>query len=184
MEPQFNDQLWQEYRTALHRFILNRVNDSVLAEDLVQDVLTKAYHQLDTLKDQKKILPWLYQITRNALVDYYRKHRPVEELTESLLMQEMNLGDDMEKELAQCILPLVKQLPPLYRQAVMWAEIDGLTQQEIAQKQGITLSGAKSRVQRGRKLLKNLLLKCCSVEADGHGRVINYQPHQECKDCS
>ena len=179
----FNDQLWAEYRAALHRFILSRINDPILAEDIVQEVLAKAYYRLDTLKDQGKILPWLYQITRNAIVDDYRQRRPTEALNEALLVQEMNFGEEGEKELAQCLLPLVNQLPPPYRQAVMWSEIEGLTQKEIARKQGITLSGAKSQVQRGRKMLKELVLKCCSVELDRRGSVINYQSKKKCDGC-
>lgn len=181
--PPFSDQLWTEYRTALHRFILSRINDPMLAEDIVQEVLIKAYHRLDTLKDQGKILSWLYQITRNAIVDNYRQHRPTEALNEALIIQEMNFGEEVEKELARCLLPLVKQLPPPYDQAVMWSEIEGLSQKEIAQRQGLTLSGAKSRVQRGRKMLKELVLKCCSVEVDRRGTIINYHPRKECDGC-
>ena len=180
----FNDQLWTEYRTALHRFILSRINDPMLAEDIVQDVLVKAYHRLDTLKDQGKILPWLYQITRNAIVDDYRQHRPTEAIDESLLAQEINFGEEDEKELARCLLPLVNQLPPLYRQAVIWSEIEGLTQKVVAQKQGITLSGAKSRVQRGRHMLKTMLLECCRVELDRRGNLINCEPNKGCADCT
>jgi RNA polymerase sigma-70 factor (ECF subfamily) len=101
----------------MHRFILSRVNDSALAEDIVQDVLIKAYYHLETLKDQGKILPWLYQITRNAIVDYYRQHRPTEELNELLMVEEMKFGEEVKQELAQCLLPLLKQLPPPYHQA-------------------------------------------------------------------
>lgn len=179
----FNDQLWTEYRTALHRFILNRINDPMLAEDIVQDVLIKAYQHLDTLKDLGKILAWLYQITRNAMVDYYRQHKPTEVLNELLIVQEMHLGEEIEQELAQCLLPLVKQLPPPYRQAIMLSEIEGLTQQEVALKQGLSLSGAKSRVQRGRKMLKELVLKCCQVEFDRRGSIIDYQPNKGCEGC-
>jgi RNA polymerase sigma-70 factor, ECF subfamily len=168
----------------LYRFILNRVNDPLLAEDIVQDVLMKAYQGLDLLKDREKILPWLYQITRNTIVDAYRQRRPTADLDESLIVQEMNLDQETRQELACCILPLVKQLPPRYRQAVMWSEIEGLTQQEVALKQGLSLSGAKSRVQRGRKILKTMLLACCHIDFDHRGSMTNYEPQQACGHCS
>jgi RNA polymerase sigma-70 factor, ECF subfamily len=85
----------------------------------------------------------------------------------------MNIEEDVEKELAQCILPMVNQLPIDYREAIQMAEFKRLTQKEIAQKQGLSLSGAKSRVQRGRKLLKEKLLDCCRIELDRQGKVYN-----------
>ncbi len=176
---QLDHHFWGEYRTKLFRFILARVNDPASAEDIVQEVLIKVYEHLNTLKEQEKILPWMYQITRNSIVDYYRQHRPIENIDQTMAAKEKNLEEDVEKELAQCILPMVNQLPPNYREALQMAEFHGLTQKEIAQKQGLSLSGAKSRVQRGRKLLKEKLLDCCRIELDHQGKVYNY----ECKNC-
>ena len=178
------DQFWDEYREILYRFILKRVKDSLLADDIVQDVLLKAHTRLHTLKDQDRVLPWLYQITRNTIVDYYRQHRPSEALSASLMIEEMPLTQEAERELACCILPLVKQLPPRYQQAMLLAEIEGLSQQEVAIKQRLSLPGAKSRVQRGRRLLKKLLLECCRVELDRRGSILNYAPNKACDGCT
>ncbi|MCU7934923.1 MAG: RNA polymerase sigma factor SigZ [Candidatus Thiodiazotropha sp. (ex Dulcina madagascariensis)] len=176
---EIDTQLWKEYRSALFRFILTRVDDPAMAEDIVQDVLIKVYEQLNTLKDREKILPWMYQITRNAIVDHYRKYRPTEDIDKVVLIEETQTEDNVAKELAQCLLPWVSQLPPNYRQAVTMSELDGLTQQEVAQRQGLSVSGAKSRVQRGRKLLKKRLMACCRIELDRQGNVFNY----ECENC-
>jgi RNA polymerase sigma-70 factor (ECF subfamily) len=176
---QADNHLWDEYRTTLYRFILTRVNDPAIAEDIVQEVLIKVYERLNTLKDQEKILSWMYQITRNTIVDYYRQHRPTEDIAQTMAAKETNTEEDVEKELSQCILPMVNQLPADYREAIQMAEFNRLTQKEIAQKQGLSLSGAKSRVQRGRKLLKEKLLDCCRIELDRQGKVYNY----ECKNC-
>jgi RNA polymerase sigma-70 factor (ECF subfamily) len=178
-KSELDSHLWGEYRTTLYRFILKRVNDPAMAEDIVQDVLIKVYERLNSLKDPEKILSWMYQITRNVIVDYYRKYNPTEDIDNTVLIKEINIEEDVEKELAQCLLPMVNQLPTNYRQAIKMAELDGLTQKEIAQKQGLSLSGAKSRVQRGRKLLKEILLECCQVELDHQGKVFNY----ECQNC-
>lgn len=176
---ELDNHFWGKYRTTLYGFILTRVNDPSLAEDIVQDVLIKVYERLNTLRDQDKILSWMYQITRNVIVDYYRKHNPIEDIDEIVVVQEINIEEDVQKELAQCLLPMVNQLPSNYQQAVKMAELDGLTQKEIAQKQGLSLSGAKSRVQRGRKMLKQMLTECCRIELDRQGKVFNY----ECGDC-
>lgn len=176
---ELDNHFWGEYRTTLYRFILTRVNDPIIAEDIVQDVFIKVYERLNTLKDQKKILSWMYQITRNVIVDYYRKNIPTEDIDKIVVEKEIHIEEDVEKELAQCLLPMVNQLPSPYRQAIKMAEFDGMTQKEIAQKHGLSLSGAKSRVQRGRKLLKARLLECCPIELDHQGKIFNY----ECQHC-
>jgi RNA polymerase sigma-70 factor (ECF subfamily) len=121
----------------------------------------------------------MYQITRNVIVDYYRRQRSTEDIDKEVLVEEPNFEEDIKKELAQCLLPMINQLPYNYQQAIKMAEFDGLSQQKIAQEQGLSLSGAKSRIQRGRKLLKKLLLECCRIEFDHQGRVFNY----ECENC-
>ncbi len=178
-----NPHFWRAYRTTLYRFILMRVNDPIMAEDIVQDVLIKVYERLNTLKDQEKILSWMYQITRNVIVDYYRKQRSTEDIDKAVAVEGIDIEEDVDKELAQCLLPMVNQLPSNYRQAIKMAEFDGLTQKEIAQKQGLSLSGAKSRIQRARKLLKKMLMECCRIELDHQGRVINYEPDNKCENC-
>lgn len=150
-----------------------------MAEDIVQDVLIKVYEHLNTLKDQEKILSWMYQITRNVIVDYYRKQRSEGTLDEADMVEHIDIEKDVRKELAQCLLPMVNQLPSNYQQAIKMVEFDGLTQKKVALKQGLSLSGVKSRIQRGRKLLKKMLMECCQIELDHQGRLFNYK----CKNC-
>ena len=177
------EQMWSEYRTRLHRFILKRINNPVAAEDLVQEILAKAYSQLDQLRDREKLLPWMYQATRNAIVDYYRKRKPAKEIDESLPVQNPDRDDAAEKELAGCIMPFIQQLPEAYRQAITLAEMEGLTQQQVAVQQGLSLSGAKSRVQRGRQMLKAMFLECCQIDRDRRGGVIDFEHKKNCEGC-
>ena len=65
---------WQAYRTSLFHFVLKRVANPADAEDLVQEVLVRAYTNFATLQDATKVRPWLYQIARNAIIDFYRRH--------------------------------------------------------------------------------------------------------------
>jgi RNA polymerase sigma-70 factor (ECF subfamily) len=179
----FMTEFWQEHRQQLYQFILRRVSDPDVAEDIVQDVLTVGYAKLESLHDTQKLRAWLYQITRNAIIDHYRRHRPNDELPDDLA----DLGADESvplSELTCCIQPFIDQLPDTYRAAVHLSEIDGLTQQEVAQEQGISLSGAKSRVQRGRKLLKALLVQCCDVEVSSRGDVVEVGPRRDCEGCA
>jgi RNA polymerase sigma-70 factor (ECF subfamily) len=174
--------MWSEYRTRLLRFIRKRVSDPAAAEDLVQEILAKAYSHFDELREREKLLPWMYQTTRNAIVDYYRRKKPTEELDESIALENRE-SDAAERELAACVMPFIQQLPAAYRQAVMLAEIKGVTQQEVAEQQGMSLSGAKSRVQRGRQMLKTMFLECCTIERDRRGAVADFALKVGCRNC-
>ena len=166
------------YRTALFRFVHARVRDHAAAEDIVHDVLLRAVERQSQLRDGTKLAPWLYQMTRNAIADHHRGQKPSEELPEDLIAPEPEPA--ALSELAQCLTPFIAQLPESYRQAFELSEVQGLTQQETAQRLGISLSGAKSRVQRGRAQLHDLLIECCRVERDVRGGITDYEPSSGC----
>lgn len=181
---QVSEQLWTDYRQQLYFFVLKRVSDPHIAEDIVQDVLLKAFTNQDSLQDDTKIEAWLYQITRNAITDYYRSHKDAGALPDENLLPEAGKDADVRQELAECcIRPFVARLPTPYKEAVTLSELDGLTQAEVAQKQGLSLSGAKSRVQRGRQLLKGALLQCCQFEIDQQGKVTDFAAQKQCNGC-
>ncbi len=176
---------WQAYRDARFRFILQRVRDDAAAEDIVQEVLVKAYTRQGTLKEPSKLRPWLYQITRNAIIDYFRSQRPSVAVPVELIRKDTREADNrIQRELARCLVPLLDELPKPYRQALRLAEFEGITQREVASRLGLSLSGAKSRVQRGRKMLREVLLKCCRVELDRRGGVVDYEAREECDGCT
>lgn len=177
------EQTWQGYRTELFRFVLRRVRDEALADDIVHDVLLKALAQLGTLEDAAKLRGWLYGITRNAIADHYRARRPAEPLPEDLRAEAPEETERAEQELARCLQPLVGALPPPYREALTLAELEGLSQREIARREGLSFSGAKSRVQRARRMVRDALLACCRVELDRRGGVVDYQPGNRCEPC-
>jgi len=183
MQQNTPEQIWREYRAILHRFIRKRINDPIIAEDLVQDVLLKAYSQLDRLEQKEKLLPWLYQITRNVLVDHFRRSKPAQEIDEALLAENTDRDEVTARELACCVLPFIQQLPLPYQQAVTLSEIEGVKLKQVAAQQGLSLSGVKSRVQRGRQMLKTLFLECCRIEHDRRGGVSDYEAKKKCGNC-
>lgn len=176
---------WQAHRDALYRFILQRVGDEAAAEDIVQEVLVKAYTRQGTLRETSKLRPWLYQITRNAVIDYYRSQKPLGTVPDELIHEDTREEENRAlRELARCLVPLLDALPEPYHQALRLAEFEGAKQREVASRLGISLSGAKSRVQRARKMLRDVLLKCCRVELDRRGGVVNYEVGEGCDGCS
>src|SRR5690606_30999351 len=132
--------LWQDYRSRLVRFVVDRVEDEATAEDIVHDALVRAYQKRATLRSDEKFEQWLYQITRNAIIDHYRSRRPMEPLPADLVRGDEAANGKARRELATCMLPLIESLPERYRRAVLLSEIEGLTQRETAKRLDLTLS--------------------------------------------
>ncbi len=173
-----SEQIWQEYHDRLHGFIRSRVADPSAADDILQQIFLKIHAKIDTLQETEKIQSWMYQIARNTIIDYYRSHKETKGLPDILESPEEEAHEKTRREIAGCMGPLIEGLPDHYREAITMSEIDGLTQKEVATRQGVSLPGAKARVQRGRKLLKEKLDQCCKIEADRHGNVIDYEPRE------
>jgi RNA polymerase sigma-70 factor, ECF subfamily len=179
------EQAWEAFHAPLYRFIRRRVADEATAEDLLQDVFLKIHQHKSLLKDVRRLESWIYQITRNLIIDHYRSHRqPMTSLDagEVLDLLEDLPDDDIVGELLPCVRAMVLSLPDQDRQALILTEYQGLTQKELGERLGLSFSGAKSRVQRAREKLRQMLLACCHFELDRRGHVINYQSC--CKSCS
>jgi len=169
------ESIWNQYSSSLLAFIRGRVNDKSAANDILQDIFIRIHSKLDTLEDTNKLKSWLYQITRNAIIDYYRSHRTTIELPDWLENPEPSNEENVKKDLSSCLIPMIRKLPEKYRQAVYLSEIEELNQSVIADIENISLSGAKSRVQRGKALLKNMLDDCCAFEINKNNQLVDYQ---------
>lgn len=173
--------IYTDFHSKLHNFIAGRVSDPGIAEDILQDVYVKIHSRIDSLRETDRLESWIYQITRNAIIDYYRRARPQEELSESLASP-LEDEPDAVSELAASVRGMVGCLPDKYRRALEMTELQGLSQVELASRLDISVSGAKSRVQRAREKLKEAFLNCCHFEFDRLGRVIDYHP--KCNHCA
>jgi RNA polymerase sigma-70 factor (ECF subfamily) len=176
------ENIWKEYHLKLTNFVNKRINDTSLSEDIVQEIMIKVNNKLYTLESSEKIQGWVYQIARNTIIDYYRAKKTYEELPKNIISPELDKTKQARQEISNCLGVLIDNLPSDYREAIMLSEIENLTQKEVALKQNISLSGAKSRIQRGRGLLKNMLTECCTFEMDHQDHFIDYQPKLDC-DC-
>lgn len=167
--------LWRQHRRRLRGYIARRVGDVGAVDDILQTVFLKAHQNLPALKSNASVAAWLYRVAANAIADHYRGSRPFEELPEDIAAPEA--GQDVAGELSECLRPFISALPEKYASALVLAEIEGLPQQEVAQRLGISLSGAKSRIQRGREKLRERLLDCCEIEVGRMG-LVDYQPRE------
>lgn len=173
--------LFDQFGSALLGFVRQRISNPGQAEDLTQEIWLKVHERLPSLRDNGKMESWLYRIARNTLIDHARRSRPSEELPENLATDspEPDLPD-----LRPAILRFLDQLPAEDREALRLTEYEGLTQKQLAEHLGVSLSGAKSRVQRARARLGRLLDQCCRFEFDRRGRVIEAIPHPATTSCT
>jgi RNA polymerase sigma-70 factor, ECF subfamily len=172
--------IWNAFSARLRRFLLSRVEDESAADDLLQDVFVRIHSHMQSLRETDRLESWIYQIARNAVIDHYRTRRAHTELPETLPDKNEDEENAAAKELAGSLRDMVEALPEPYRDALLLTEFEGLTQSELAGRLGISLSGAKSRVQRARQKIKDELLTCCHFEFDRYGRVIDYWAHCCC----
>lgn len=176
-------------RARLHAFIARRVEGADVAEDLTQEVLLRL-HVASTDGQSRLGNPtaWLYRVARNVLIDHYRtrtSHRRRADATDlaAVGLVEDPFADDpraAQRELAGCLRSLVGQLAEPYRTAVAAVDLDGHAQTDLAHTLGLSVSGMKSRVQRGRRQLGQLLTQCCQVHTGPTGSITGYEPISGC----
>lgn len=179
--------IWDESRNRIKGFIKKRIGNEFDAEDVLQNVFCKIHQNISELKDPDKLLPWVFQTTRNAIVDFYRERKITADSSAELFgeIAAEEPEKDIEEEVLKWLEPMVRELPEKYREALLLTGIQGLTQKELSEKLDISLSGAKSRVQRARGKLKETLLDCCYLEFNRAGQIVEYrQRREECRSCS
>lgn len=189
--------LWHQVHDALRRFIARRVATEADVEDILQDVSLRIHRHLARLRTPERLMAWIFQMTRHAIVDYYRAPARRHEIPTGLDADRtpatavaLPLPDpegetaQLREELAACLRPLLARLPTPYREAVTMVELAGLTQHAAAKQLGLSVSGMKSRVQRGRQQLHRLLNDCCLIHLDRRNSVTDYTMRAaSCQSC-
>jgi RNA polymerase sigma-70 factor (ECF subfamily) len=169
--------LWDQFSSGMKAFIFSKVKNDADTDDILQNVYLKIHDNIDSLKDKSKIKPWIYQITRNLIIDYFRAGRHENNIKEFTGELVPSFSSNKFMEIAiDDMIKMMNEMSPEYCEALCLTEIDGLTQKQFAEKKGLSYSGAKSRVQRARLMLKEMLLKCCHYQFDKYGTVFDIQP--------
>lgn len=181
------EQTWRDVIVQLRAFVRRRIADPDRAEDLVGDILLRIHRNLGTVDDRERLAHWVSRVARNAVVDEYRRtgrgrEQPVA-TPDDVPDAEPDETSEVLDELAHCLRPLLLGLPDEQRRAVEMIDLDGLPQAEAARREGVSLSGMKSRVQRGRRRLAQLLDSCCALTLDARGLPMDYTPGSGCDGC-
>ena len=169
-----------EFSAKLRAFIRRRVRDDATADDLTQETMLKVFRSREALRDGQRLEAWLYRIARTTLIDFYRRQRPGAELPENLTAESPEPADEVTVAMAHSLRVFLEELPAAYREPVRLAEFEGLPMAKIALRLGLSLTAVKSRVRRGRAMLKKKLQDCCRLEFDRMGKVIGYERRTKC----
>jgi RNA polymerase sigma-70 factor (ECF subfamily) len=175
--------IYTQFHQSLLSFIRSKIRSKEDAEDILQNVFVRISNNVNKLSDEEKLQSWIFTITRNAIIDYYRVNASKKRLAVDAEMEENILEDvhiDTTKGLDLCMNNMIDLLPEEYRDIIIDAEIKRIKQKDLADKYGMAYPSMRSRVQRGRERLKQLFYNCCHIETDSSGNVLEARGRTDC----
>lgn len=160
---------WNGTQAKLKSFVFKHIKDKAITDDIVQDVFLKVHAKVGQLKESDKMIGWIFQITRNAITDHFRKQaKTINSHDVDWDSEKLSLNDCVHS----CLHDMLATLPEKYRLALELTEVQNVSQTELAEKLGISYSGAKSRVQRARQMLKEKMDEAYRIKVDSYGNVL------------
>lgn len=168
---------WGQHESELRGFLVRRLNNQEVAEDLLQDTFVKAIAEGSRFCELDNPRAWLYRVARNILVDHLRrKNRFIDDLPDHL-PYEAPITAAVD-DLSQCLPRALDALAGKDAEAITLCDLEGMNQADYAKLIGISVPGAKSRVQRARARLKQQLKTACQVRFDESGSVCCFTPRE------
>ncbi len=167
---------WTAHQSELHGWLRRRLGNPAEADDLLQDLFVKALRQGERFCSVHNARAWLFEVARNTLADKLRVARDTVQLPEDLAAP----SDELETvdSLTACLPRVLSELSAEDREAITLCDLQGMAQADFATVMGLSLSAAKSRVQRARQRLKQRMTKVCQVQLDHAGRVSDFVPRR------
>ena len=159
------EDLWFAFSDKLKAYLKSKIQDEKDVEDMLQDIFFKVHAHQNELTEKENIGGWLFRITRNTLSDFYRKKARETQIELPVWTE------DEQIQINDCLLTMINNLPEKYAKPLISSDVNGIKQQLIADEMGISISGAKSRVQRARELLKKELIDCCNYAVNEQGHL-------------
>lgn len=165
---------WTAHAAELRGWLRHRTGNTALADDLLQDLFLKALRQGQRFCELHNARAWLFEVARNLLADQLRVAHHMVELPEDLVAQAEDV--DTVDALTGCLPRVLSELSADDREAITLCDLQGLPQTEFAQRKGLSLSAAKSRVQRARVRLHAQMSQACQVKTAEGGAVSDFVP--------
>lgn len=168
-------------RDGLRRFVARRMQAEHV-DDLVQDILMRLHEHAGELRDEARLPGWAFRIAHAVVADHHRARGRELPLADAEAhedgadaLPDEDPEGNVNEIVAGWLRPMLALLPDEYEEAVELVDVEGLSQKEYAERAGLSLSGAKSRVQRGRRMLEEVVRACCDLELDARGNVIGFE---------
>lgn len=173
--------IWKLYSEDIKHFILSKVKDNAVTDDLLQETFIKVHTKLNQLNDETKLKAWLFSIARYTVMDYFREQNVIHDIDEGSLVYE---EDHQHHSQQDCLRGIIKSLPKKYRTPLFLADIKGLKQAEVSETLHLSLSTVKSQIQRGRKLIAKGFMDCCDLTLNNDGYLVGeIKDKKDCKIC-
>lgn len=173
------DQIWQDYSGALRGFLRKRVANEADVDDLLQDVLIKTHAHLSDVRDPAALRAWLFQVARNATIDFYR----VRGKAKAVIAEDLWYGEAEEagalQDLEGCVRVFLSALSEQNAALLKAVDLEGRRQKEVAAEMGLAYSTLKSRVQAAREKMADQYRACCALEFGAQGEILDYAPKEK-----
>lgn len=162
------EEVWRRYGRHLHTYFKHKGLSAADSDDLVQNVFESVHQALPKLRNPEKIDHWLLAIARREWLKWL-KPKPDFKLE----MEDEPADDGLQQMASGCVRAMTEALPATYREAVLLSELENVPQHEVAKRLGLGLSAAKSRIQRGRSVLRKNIAECCRVVTNARGEIVD-----------
>jgi RNA polymerase sigma-70 factor (ECF subfamily) len=167
--------IWIDLNEELYKFILGKVKDEQTSKDIHQEVFLKVQTKIHQLEHISKLTSWVYQITRNSIIDYFRKTKGENISISSIDIPEKDTNNFEYSNLTNCINQKIENLSAQHKEAIILTSFKNYSQKELAVHLNISYSGTKSRVQKAKEILKENILNCPNVESDSTGKLLDFE---------
>ncbi len=174
------EKIWDKHKIELKQFIMSKVHDEVLSQDILQEVSLKLHQALNQMIKINNPRAWLYQVTRNTIIDHFRKESRHQSSQEDLRIEPVaNSTEACVCDLSGFVIK--NYLPDKYAIPLFMSDVEQKPQQEIADTLKLSLTATKSRIQRARIKLKELISDCIELSYNSRGQITDFQLKSDCQ---
>ena len=152
------EQIYIEYVDKVRRYVKGKIKNQQDVEDLISSIFVKVYQNIASFDEKKaSISTWIYAITRNMVIDYFKVHKIVCELPEILEYIEENFEDILKKETLEELACALEQLEQRKRDLIILHYYSGYTLKQVAKKMDMSYANVKIIHAKALRELKKLM---------------------------
>ena len=173
------------YRDPVYGFVLRRVGDRSLADDLTQEAYLRAERSIYTYRREASLRSWIFAIALNVVRDHFRALQRAPDSPSLVAAVEQASPDKgaegalLQSEMAFCVDEYVSRLPRLQHDVLSMHDMVGLTHSEIATVLGVSVANSRVLLHRGRAALRRMLDENCLLSFGGESIPCERKPATE-----